>query len=318
MSIGDALRDMPDEYREYVKERDMEISTELFLLNHGKEPETQMESENFTLNHDRPVEPVAKAVASIVFKHDGGEWLHMARNIEITKIMPPFGIVPDWNVVGLLSIRWFEFRFTGGDLDLLFLNVGDKGRLSISSDFIGDGSGFTGDAEVISILGGEGSPAISTASKPCVVFRMKCDAAPEYEPDRLYDWLSLPSKLRHRGASICPDCDSQAESRSMPDGIEQWCPVCNVKVNDIPIYEEGTIVGDFQQERTAAMSEMFDNEGEDGIFPTTQLYRRLDNALKYALARRVEEYEQTIDVAMRDTGNRGVAMRAAKTRAWKS
>jgi len=30
----------------------------------------------------------------------------------------------------------------------------------------------------------------------------------------------------------CPDCDSLPESRSMPDGIEYWCPVCNTKVTD--------------------------------------------------------------------------------------
>jgi hypothetical protein len=62
-----------------------------------------------------------------------------------------------------------------------------------------------------------------------------------------------------------------------------------MEMNDDWIKPEGTIIGDFQKERTDAMMEMFNNERADGIFPTTQLYRRLDNALKCALDRQRKE-----------------------------
>jgi hypothetical protein len=29
----------------------------------------------------------------------------------------------------------------------------------------------------------------------------------------------------------CPDCDATLEQRSMPEGIEEWCPVCNMMYN---------------------------------------------------------------------------------------
>ena len=44
-------------------------------------------------------------------------------------------------------------------------------------------------------------------------------------------------------------------------------------------------MGDFQKERTDALSEMFDNQDEHGVYPITRLYARLDAAVDKALKR---------------------------------
>ena len=40
---------------------------------------------------------------------------------------------------------------------------------------------------------------------------------------------------------------------------------------------EDSLIGKFQKERTDAISEMFDNKDEHGIYPTTQFFSRLDS-----------------------------------------
>lgn len=64
------------------------------------------------------------------------------------------------------------------------------------------------------------------------------------------------------------------------------------KYNDeVILAEEGTIMGDFQKERTAAISEMFDNVDEIGIYPTSKFFTRLDKAVEQALSRQKEELQ---------------------------
>ena len=47
---------------------------------------------------------------------------------------------------------------------------------------------------------------------------------------------------------------------------------------------EGTPMARFQKERTDAISEMFDNEDEHGIYPTTKFFVRLDKIVSDELA----------------------------------
>ena len=42
----------------------------------------------------------------------------------------------------------------------------------------------------------------------------------------------------------------------------------------------GTRMYEFQKERTAAISEMFENVDEHGIYPTSKFFKRLDAAVE--------------------------------------
>lgn len=53
---------------------------------------------------------------------------------------------------------------------------------------------------------------------------------------------------------------------------------------EVVLEAENTPMGKFQKERTEAISEMFDNEDEYGIYPTTQFFARLDNCVRNLLA----------------------------------
>lgn len=48
----------------------------------------------------------------------------------------------------------------------------------------------------------------------------------------------------------------------------------------VALEPENTLVGQFQKERTDAISEMFDNPDENGIYPTTKFFARLDNCVR--------------------------------------
>jgi len=54
-------------------------------------------------------------------------------------------------------------------------------------------------------------------------------------------------------------------------------------IEEVKLAEEGTIMAEFQKERTDAISEMFDNGNEFGIYPTTKFFIRLDKAVEKAL-----------------------------------
>lgn len=59
--------------------------------------------------------------------------------------------------------------------------------------------------------------------------------------------------------------------------------------DEVKLAEEGTIMAGFQKERTAAISEMFDNVDSHGIYPTTRFFVRLDKAVEKALSRQRSE-----------------------------
>ena len=54
---------------------------------------------------------------------------------------------------------------------------------------------------------------------------------------------------------------------------------------EVNLADEGTIMGEFQKERTDAISEMFDNVDSLGIYPTTKCFVRLDKAFRKAIFR---------------------------------
>jgi len=56
--------------------------------------------------------------------------------------------------------------------------------------------------------------------------------------------------------------------------------VKDIKKIKVKLEKEETLMGRFQKERTEAISEMFDNVDENGIYPTTRFFIRLDNAVK--------------------------------------
>ena len=52
----------------------------------------------------------------------------------------------------------------------------------------------------------------------------------------------------------------------------------------------------FQGERTRALSDMFDNCGADGIYPTTQFYNRIDKACRATIIAVLTELDIEIGV----------------------
>jgi len=61
------------------------------------------------------------------------------------------------------------------------------------------------------------------------------------------------------------------------------------KVEEVKLAKEGTIMAKFQKERTKAITEMFDNVDEHGIYPTSKFFIRLDKAVKLALSQQKKE-----------------------------
>lgn len=51
----------------------------------------------------------------------------------------------------------------------------------------------------------------------------------------------------------------------------------------VKLEAESTPIGKFQKERTDAISEMFDNPDECGIYPTTKFFSRLDACVRELL-----------------------------------
>lgn len=52
---------------------------------------------------------------------------------------------------------------------------------------------------------------------------------------------------------------------------------------EVVLSDEGTLMADFQKERTDAISEMFDNRDSVGIYPTSRFFYRLDKKVKELL-----------------------------------
>ena len=62
---------------------------------------------------------------------------------------------------------------------------------------------------------------------------------------------------------------------------------------EVILEPKDTLMGKFQKERTDAISEMFDNPDEYGIYPTGQFFARLDNCVRELLESQKEKDEST-------------------------
>lgn len=60
-------------------------------------------------------------------------------------------------------------------------------------------------------------------------------------------------------------------------------------MSEVKLAPEGTPLARFQTERTEAISEMFDNVGECGIYPTSKFFARLDACFERELAAKEAE-----------------------------
>jgi hypothetical protein len=60
-------------------------------------------------------------------------------------------------------------------------------------------------------------------------------------------------------------------------------------INEVKLAEKNTPLGRFQKERTDAISEMFDNVDDIGIYPTSRFFVRLDNCFQKELERIAKE-----------------------------
>lgn len=86
----------------------------------------------------------------------------------------------------------------------------------------------------------------------------------------------------------------------MPNIDKNWMEK-KPKKWDGELAKEGTLMAEFQKERTAAINEMFDNVDENGIYPTTKFFGRLDNCVDSLLSEACEQgrEEERNHVAMK-------------------
>lgn len=62
-------------------------------------------------------------------------------------------------------------------------------------------------------------------------------------------------------------------------------------MEQVTLEPKDTPIGRFQKERTDAISEMFDNVDEYGIYPTGKFFARLDNCVRELLESQKQEKE---------------------------
>ncbi len=83
------------------------------------------------------------------------------------------------------------------------------------------------------------------------------------------------------------EAEHAREARFEPHGLED-CSECKpeerLRTDKVVLEPKNTLMGEFQKERTEAISEMFDNE-EYGIYPTTKFFIKLDNCVRELLAK---------------------------------
>ena len=63
----------------------------------------------------------------------------------------------------------------------------------------------------------------------------------------------------------------------------------------VELEPQGTPIGNFQKERTEAISEMFDHPDESGIYPTSKFFARLDDCVNGLLKAQAEEIKRELD-----------------------
>ncbi len=68
--------------------------------------------------------------------------------------------------------------------------------------------------------------------------------------------------------------------------------------HEVVLAPEGTPLARFQKERTDAISEMFDNEDEHGIYPTGKFFARIDKCFENELAQKLAGAKEAKSVPM--------------------
>lgn len=202
-----------------------------------------------------------QAVASIVFKYDGGEWLHMAEKIEVEN--HHYEGVDHRGCRTYTPSSWFSFTLNGKYLGYVPAMEGE-GRLTVT--MLASGHVYKGKASVDER---DDFLDMNDPRTDRIVFKMERDSEPGYQPDQI--------SVICEG---CPDCDSPTESRSMPDGIEQWCPVCNVKIDD----NEG-------ESWRNAPAGRFENENAEGPMHPDMIRAELQKAMdgKHPVSLKIKE-----------------------------
>ena len=66
------------------------------------------------------------------------------------------------------------------------------------------------------------------------------------------------------------------------------------KVEKVIIAQEGTLMAEFQKERTDGISQMFDNKYADGIYPTSRFFKRLDDCVERLLIQQRKDIVERI------------------------
>jgi hypothetical protein len=208
MAYGDAFNDMPEEYIKHLEETHR-LYYSLSFLSDGKPwmtttgkawTITALAKEQSETDKASEVGKKPKAVASLYFKYDGGEWLHMADSLDVQNHLREGIDDNGWRT--FTPSRYFTFTISGSGLDAQHLNVGMEGNLVVTLQQGGEiYEGATNITRIHQVISGDKHECSS------VSFDMERDEKKKlpYTPDLLPD--AIPSLNR------CPDCDNTLEQR---------------------------------------------------------------------------------------------------------
>ena len=72
---------------------------------------------------------------------------------------------------------------------------------------------------------------------------------------------------------------------------------------EINLAEEGTVMADFQKERTDAITQMFDSKDEYGLYQTSRFFARLDNAVEKAITSKLLQIKEECGGLKKEAGD---------------
>lgn len=102
----------------------------------------------------------------------------------------------------------------------------------------------------------------------------KCEACSAWEQETGYGKVCTHTPANEEPIKDLPDFLNRLMETPTP--THEWR-------GEVTLAPEGTLLAIFQQERTDAISEMFDNEDEDGLFETSKFFARLDKCVENLL-----------------------------------
>ena len=94
---------------------------------------------------------------------------------------------------------------------------------------------------------------------------------------RITDYGTLWLDIGDRNGEFLPDGERLGSGYNLGEAIK-W-DILDL-TEEPQIEPENTLIGMFQKERTDAISEMFNNVDNNGIYPTTRFFVRLDNCVR--------------------------------------